>query len=169
VEQVLDHFKKIDILVNNAGASSPQKPFSEKPKEEWDFDISVNLYGQMNVIKAVVPHMISRRYGRIINFTGGQGIPGLSTYGAAKAAIVAFSKALAKELAPYGIFVNVVAPGLSKTGLTKDATQEFIDRYLQSSAIKRLCTPADVAPVVTFLASDLCSYITGQVIRISAT
>lgn len=167
VEKGIREFGRIDILVNNAGASSPLKPFIEMTKEDWDIDIGVNLYGQMNVAQAVLPHMIQRRYGRIINISGGQGIPTISVYGAAKAGIVAFTKALAAEVAPFGIIVNCVVPGLGDTGLTEKAPSEFKEAYKANSMLKRLCTPKDVGPVVAFLASDLCSYMSGQVLYLS--
>jgi NAD(P)-dependent dehydrogenase (short-subunit alcohol dehydrogenase family) len=156
VKKGLDKFGRIDILVNNAGASSKMMPFIEMKKEDWDYDIGVNLYGQMNVAQAVLPHMISRKQGRIINTSGGQGIPTLSTYGAAKAGVVMFTKALAREAAPYGVIVTFYSPGLGATGLTvNDPRMESI---APSLPLGRLCTPQDVAPAVAFLASELSSY-----------
>lgn len=169
IQKVMDAFGRIDILINNAGASSPMKPLTEKTWEEIKFDIEVNLVGQINVIKEVAPIMIKQGGGRIINFSGGQGIPNLSIYGAAKAGVEALTKAVARELAPHGVIVNAVAPGLAKTGLTKDAPPEFFEAYKRASALNRLCEPDDVAPIVVFLASDLCSFVVGQVVRISAT
>jgi 3-oxoacyl-[acyl-carrier protein] reductase len=168
VKTVLGRFKKIDILVNNAGTSSELKPFVEMTRSDWDLDIGVNLYGQMNVAQAVLPHMMSRKYGRIVNVSGGQGLATISVYGAAKAGVEAFTHALAMEVASYGIIVNGVAPGLAQTGLTVKASAEYMESYRQSSALKRLCTPKDVAPVVAFLASDVCSYMAGQFIRLGA-
>jgi len=156
VKQGLKQFDKIDILVNNAGASSPMKPFIEMTKDDWDYDISVNLYGQMNVAHAVLPHMISRRYGRIINTSGGQGIPNISTYGAAKAGVVMFTRALAREVASSGVIVTVYSPGLGATGLTVNDPR--LESMKKASPLGRLCTPEDVAPVVAFLASDISSY-----------
>jgi NAD(P)-dependent dehydrogenase (short-subunit alcohol dehydrogenase family) len=167
VKTVVDKFNKIDILVNNAGTSSALKPFIEMTREDWDLDIGVNLYGQMNVAQSVLPYMMSRKYGRIINVSGGQGLATISVYGAAKAGVEAFTHALAMEVASSGIIVNGVLPGLAQTGLVVKASAEFIEGYKQSSALKRLCTPKDVAPVVAFLASDICSYMTGQFIRLS--
>jgi len=169
VKVALEQFGKIDILVNNAGASSELRPFIEMTKADWDFDIGVNLYGQMNVAQAVLPHMISRHYGRIINISGGQGIANISIYGAAKAGIVAFTQALAREVASSGIIVNSVLPGLAQTGLLLKASAEFIESYRQSSLLKRLCTSEDLAPVVAFLASDVCSYMAGQVINLETS
>ncbi len=167
VRKGLEAFGKIDILVNNAGSSSRLKPFVSMTKEDWDYDIGVNLIGQMNVAHAVLPHMISRRYGRIINTSGGQGIPNISIYGAAKAGVVMFTQALAREVASKGIIVNAIAPGLGETGLVRTAPREFLESERQRSQLKRLCRPEDVAPAVAFLASDICSYMVGQCVNLS--
>ncbi|HEY96758.1 MAG TPA: SDR family oxidoreductase [Dehalococcoidia bacterium] len=169
VEAVIKEFGRIDILVNNAGTSSKERPFMEMNKADWDLDIGVNLYGQMNVAQAVVPHMAKQKYGRIINTSGGQGIPTISVYGAAKAGVEAFTHALALEVAPLGIIVNGISPGLGETNLTRRNTEEFMERNRQMSALKRLCTPQDVAPAVAFLASDVCSYMVGQWIRLGTS
>ncbi len=167
VKSSLDRFGSIDILVNNAGASSPLRPFVEMTREDWDLDINVNLFGQMNVAQSLLPHMISRKYGRIINFSGGRGIPNISLYGAAKAGVMAWTEALAREVAPSGVIVNGIGPGLGETGLVEKAPRAFLEENRQRSALKRLCTPDDVGPVVAFLASDLCSYMVGQFIHLS--
>jgi NAD(P)-dependent dehydrogenase (short-subunit alcohol dehydrogenase family) len=166
VKKALGKFGKIDILVNNAGASI-QKLFMEMAPADWEHDININLYGQMNVAHAVLPHMISRHYGRIINTSGGQGLPTLSIYGAAKAGVVAFTRALAKEVVSLGVIVNAVLPGLAKTGLVVNAPPGFLEHIIQSTALKRFCTPEDLAPVVAFLASDVCSYMVGQCVSLA--
>lgn len=168
VRKALGKFGRIDVLVNNAGASTPQKSFLTMTKKDWDYDININLYGQMNVAQAVLPQMLSRRYGRIVNISGGQGVPNISVYGAAKAGIVAFTQALAREVASSGVIVNAVYPGLAQTGLTKDASPEFMENYRRGSLLKRLCTGEDLAPVVAFLASDVCSYMVGQCVHLEA-
>ena len=169
VKAAIEKFGKIDILVNNAGASSVPKPFMEMPKSDWDIDIKVNLYGQMNVAQAVLPHMMSRHYGRIVNISGGQGFPAISVYGAAKAGVEAFTHSLAAEVAPSGVIVNGVMPGFGKTGLTRQAPRELEEGEKQGSMLKRLCTPEDMGPAVAFLASDVCSYMTGQFIRLQTS
>jgi NAD(P)-dependent dehydrogenase (short-subunit alcohol dehydrogenase family) len=169
VHAVLEAFGAIDILVNNAGASSREKPFLETTQADWALDIGVNLLGQMNVAQAVLPGMLSRRCGRIINTSGGKGLPNISIYGAAKAGVEAFTHALAMEVGPSGVVVNGVGPGLGKTGLTVGAPDELLRAYARSSALGRLCTPEDVAPVVAFLASDVCSYMAGQFITLSGS
>jgi len=167
VKSVADKFGRIDILVNNAGASSKEKPFMQMTRADWDKDITVNLIGQMNIAQAVIPYMAKKKYGRIVNTSGGQGIPTISVYGAAKAGVEAWTHALALEVAPLGIVVNGVAPGLGETGLTANNVPEFMEMNRQRSALKRLCTGGDVAPAVAFLASDVCSYMVGQWIRLS--
>jgi NAD(P)-dependent dehydrogenase (short-subunit alcohol dehydrogenase family) len=167
VQTAVDRFGRIDILVNNAGVSSPDKPFMEKTRSDWDLDVGVNLYGQMNVAQAVIPHMAREGYGRIVNTSGGQGLPTISTYGAAKAGVEAFTHSLALEVAPLGIIVNGVAPGLGETGLIVHTAEEHKQGFLRMSALGRLCTPQDVAPAVAFLASDVCSYMVGQWLRLT--
>ena len=157
VKSTTDEFGKIDILVNNAGVSSKWKPFMEMNNDDWDYDIGVNLYGQMNVAQAVLPHMVSRKSGRIINTSGGQGIPGISLYGAAKGAVVQWTKALAKEVAPYGIIVSVYSPGLGATGLIRDDPRE-LDSLAKENLLGRLCTPEDVGNLVAFMVSEKSSY-----------
>ena len=137
-------------------------------RADWDKDISVNLIGQMNTAQAVVPHMAKQKYGRIINTSGGQGIPTISVYGAAKAGVEAWTHAFALEVAHLGIVVNGIAPGLGMTGLTANSGSEFMEGNRQRSALKRLCAPEDVAPAVAFLSSDVCSYMVGRWIRLSA-
>lgn len=166
VEVVIKEFGRIDILINNAGTSSVVQPFMQMTKADWDIDIGVNLYGQMNVAQAVIPHMAAKKYGRIVNCSGGQGIPNISIYGAAKGGIDQFTHALALEVAPMGIVVNAVLPGLGETGLVGTAPKEMLESMRQMSALKRLCTPQDVAWATAFLASDVCSYMVGQVVKL---
>jgi NAD(P)-dependent dehydrogenase (short-subunit alcohol dehydrogenase family) len=167
VKNTIEKFGKIDILVNNAGASSQLRPFMEMTEEDWTFDIQTNLVSQMRVARAVLPHMLERKYGRIVNLSGGQGVPLISIYGAAKGGVVQFTRALSREVGDKGIFVNAVGPGLGKTGLVYRAPKEMFERQMQSSLLKRLCEPRDVAPVVAFLASDKCSYMMGECVQLN--
>ena len=136
-------------------------PFVEMTREDWDYDIEGNLYGQMNVAHAILPHMIERKHGRVINTSGGQGIPGISMYGAAKGAIVQWTRALAKEVAPYGIIVSVYLPGFGATNLTAKDPRD-IESVARESPLGRLCTPEDVGPLVAFMASELSDYFAGM-------
>ena len=156
VKKGIDEFGWIDILVNNAGASSKMMPFIQSKRKDWEYDVGVNLIGQMNVVHAVLPHMISRKSGRIINTSGGQGIPMLSMYGAAKAGVVMFTQALARELQGTGVIATVYSPGLGATGLTADDPR--MDTIAPTLPLGRLCTPQDVAPIVAFLASEVSDY-----------
>jgi NAD(P)-dependent dehydrogenase (short-subunit alcohol dehydrogenase family) len=174
VKKALAEFGKIDILVNNAGTSNVLKPFLEITKEEFDKLINVNLWGTMNVTRAVVPHMLSRSYGRIVNISGGQGYPAISLYGASKGGVDSFTKSTALELVQYGIIVNGVIPALGNTGLNAagrggrvlNADEE--QKASKMFGLKRFCTGDDVGPLVAFLASDVCSYMVGQIIHMSA-
>lgn len=163
--KALEKFQKIDILINNAGVGRPM-PFIETTREDWDFTVHVNLYGLMNVTQSVLPHMIARKYGRIVNISGGIGCAMLSVYGATKAGVQSLTQSLAKEVTSSGVIVNAVEPGLALTGLTKGAPPEFLENFRQGSLLKRFCTPEDLAPLVAFLASDICSYMVGQYITL---
>jgi len=167
VKKTIDTFGKIDILINCAGASwTNYTEFIDMTKEQWYFDIEVNLVGQMNVAQSVLPYMIERKFGRILNFSGGRGIPGLSTYGAAKGGVMEWTKSLAGEVARYNIHVNIFGPGLSPTGLTKGQSAESIQEVTNMTKQKRLCTADDVADIVAFMVSDRNSYMTGQFVSI---
>ncbi|MEM4035466.1 MAG: SDR family NAD(P)-dependent oxidoreductase [Fervidicoccaceae archaeon] len=167
VNKVLERFGKIDILVNNAGIY-PFKPFVQMSEEEWDKVMNVNLKGVFYFTKAVLPSMMSNRYGRIINVSSIAGsvigFPNLVHYCASKAAIVGLTKALALEVAPYNITVNAIAPGPIETPGTRTV---LVDEELKLSILKqiplgRLGAPADVAEVAAFLASEKAGFITGQ-------
>jgi 3-oxoacyl-[acyl-carrier protein] reductase len=165
VKAVLDRFGRIDILVNNAGIMN-EVPITELSYDAWDETIKVDLYGVFICTQAVLPHMVAARRGVIINvasqlaYSGGIG---LAHYAAAKAGVVAFTKSLARELAPLGIRVNAIAPGPLDTDMTRRyATLEWRKAKEQSVALGRFAQPEEVGPTVAFLASDLASYYTGQ-------
>ena len=167
VKKTIDKFGQIDILINCAGASySHNTKFIDQKKEEWYFDIEVNLVGQMNMAQSILPYMIERKYGRIVNFSGGRGIPGLSTYGAAKGGVIEWTYALATEVAQFGVNVNVFGPGLSHTGLTKGQSEEFMKFVTNTTRQKKLCTADDVAPIIAFMVSEQNSYMTGGFVSI---
>jgi 3-oxoacyl-[acyl-carrier protein] reductase len=170
VKEVLDKFGKIDILVNNAGGCTPPRPFLEMTDADWDFDINVNLRGVRNGTRAVLPRMMERKSGKIVNITSGAGIHGgmfTSGYAAAKAGVIGFAKAVSSEAAPSGINVNCVSPGVADTGFAKNAPPGLIENFPKTLPIQRLTTTQDVAHAVAFLVSDAASDIVGQVLVVS--
>jgi len=169
VKETLDKFGKIDILVNNAGIY-PFKPLTEMTEKDWDKVLSVNLKGIFNCTKAVLPSMIKRKGGNIINISSIAGSVigylNLVHYSASKAGIVGFTRSSALELAQHGIRVNAIAPGAIETLGTKVVGEEKLEQIAQTIPLKRIGRPSDVAKLVVFLASEDSSYITGQCIVI---
>ncbi len=172
VAAALAEFGRIDILVNNAGVGSTPKPFIEKTESDWDKDIDVNLRGVLNCTKAVLGQMLSRRSGKIISIASGAGVTGLagrSIYSAAKGGVIAFTKALAKEVGPSGINVNCLTPGIGETNFAANinAPPEHMTRVVATIPMGRAATPQDVANAVAFFASDVASYIQGQALNVN--
>jgi 3-oxoacyl-[acyl-carrier protein] reductase len=170
IGRTLREFGKIDILVNIAGATTPGKFFVDKTEEEWDRDLNLNLKGTLYCIKAVLPHMLSRKSGKIITVASVnviKGFPTTSIYAAAKAGIVGFTKVLANEVAASGINVNCIAPGLGLTNFNPGgAPPGGFDAVIQGIPNKRTTTPQDIANTVAFLVSDVSSDIVGQTISV---
>jgi len=165
VEDVEKAFGSIDILVNNAGITRDNIVMRLKD-EDWDAVQNANLRGAFASIRAVSRGMLKRRGGRIINvasIVGLIGNKGQANYAASKAGLIALTKSVAKELGSRNILVNAVAPGFIETEMTAKMTPEARDALGKQIALERLGTVQDVAAMVTFLASDLASYITGQV------
>jgi 3-oxoacyl-[acyl-carrier protein] reductase len=138
--------------------------------EDWDQVLSVDLKGVFNCTRAAARIMMKQRYGRIVNITsvvGEMGNAGQANYSAAKAGIIGFTKATAKELASRGITVNAVSPGFIETDITSGLPQNVKERYLEAIPLGRFGNPQDVAKIVAFLASDDASYITGEVVRVN--
>jgi NAD(P)-dependent dehydrogenase (short-subunit alcohol dehydrogenase family) len=170
IKEALDKFGRIDILVNNAGGCTPPKSFLQMTDADWDFDIDVNLRSTRNGTRAVLPHMIERKSGKIVNITSGAGIHGgmfTSGYAAAKAGIIGFSAGVAKEAAPSGININCVSPGVANTGFARNAPPGLIENFPKTVPVGRLTEPQDVANAVAFLASDAASDVVGQVLIVS--
>jgi len=173
VDRGLSEFQKIDILVNNAGVGTPFKSFVQSTQAEWERSLDTNLKGTMHCTKAVLPHMLARGQGKIINLASVAGVisvPNGSVYGATKAAIINLSGAIALEVADSGINVNCVAPGLGNTNFLP-AAGGFSDDYpahaAELDAAGKTITPQDVGNLVAFLVSDVSRHIVGQCIRIS--
>lgn len=168
VETVEDELGPIDVLVNNAGIASTE-PFAETDPEDWETWIGVALYGTLNCTHAVLPTMLAREAGAVVNFASGSyrgNDPGLSVYGAAKAANVSFTKTLAKEVGGDGIRVNCVSPGTVRTPATEEWVGKYEDTIAESYALRRIGEPEDVANVVALLASDATGWVTGEVVHV---
>ena len=164
VAQVLDRFGQIDVLVNNATLHRGRR-VHRLPESEWDVVLDSCLKGAYHCCQHVVPHMIERRSGRIINISSVVGLvgwPGDTAYGAAKAGLIGFTRSLAKEVAPYGITANVVMPGYVRTDMTAALTPKNVEQMLALIPLGRAGAPEDVAEVVTFLAARA-AYVTGAV------
>jgi 3-oxoacyl-[acyl-carrier protein] reductase len=166
---VLEEFKKIDILVNNAGGSARERAtlFCESTEEVWDYVLGINLKGTFNCTRVVIEHMMKRRSGRIINISSDTGLVGYSgfvDYSTAKAGIIGFTHALAKEVASYGINVNAVAPGPTATRVMLASLPG--DKFKQRIGLGRLGKPEEIAAMVLFLTTEDANFITGQVIPV---
>jgi NAD(P)-dependent dehydrogenase (short-subunit alcohol dehydrogenase family) len=165
----LAKFGRVDILVNNAGtlASSPLVKATER---EWDINIGVNLKGTFYCIRALLPQMMERKSGKIINFSSIAARTGMGTglYAAAKAGVIGLTRALAGEVGPSGINVNGIAPGFGDTGfqIIAKTPPEVKEMVAKSVPMRRITTPQDIANMVVFLASDAASDITGQTIQV---
>lgn len=161
-------YGKVDILVNNAGVTRDTL-LARMSEEDWNLVINTNLRGAFNCTKAAIRPMMKQRYGRIVNITSVAGLAGnagQANYSAAKAGLVGFTKALAKEVGSRNITVNAVAPGYIPTDLTADLPQELVQKAIEMTPLGRAGTPEEVANAVAFLASDEASYITGVVLRV---
>ncbi len=159
-------FKHIDVLVNNAGAGL-YKQITDTSESEWDKLFNINIKSSFVLTNLVLPQMINRKQGKIINVSSIWGSNGASmevAYSASKAAVIGYTKALAKELAPSGITVNCVCPGVIDTAMNKIFTQQEMLELKLSTPLGRLGSASEVAELIGFLSSDKASYITGQVI-----
>ncbi len=160
----------IDILITSAGITGPNMPVVDYPVEEWDKVMAVNLRGPFLCCRAVVPHMRSKDYGRIVNIAsvaGKEGNPNASAYSASKAGVMALTKSLGKELAQTGIRVNCITPAAVRTGMFAQMTQQHIDYMLSKIPMNRFGETAEIAALVAWLSSEECSFSTGAVFDIS--
>ena len=168
VEEIVKDFGRIDILVNNAGITRDGL-MMRMSEAQWDMVINVNLKSAFNFIHACTPVMMRQKSGSIINMSsvvGVSGNAGQTNYSASKAGMIGLAKSIAKELGSRGIRANCIAPGFIITEMTQQLSEEVRKEWAAQIALKRGGTPEDVANVCTFLASDLSSYVTGQVIHV---
>lgn len=169
VDDTYRKYGSIDVLVNNAGVASDNL-ITDVTEDEWNKICDVNLKGVFNCSQAVLPYMIKSKSGKIINISSMWGICGASCevpYSAAKAGVIGFTKALAKEVAPSGINVNCVAPGLTETEMNSDYTAEELSAFVtEKIPLGRMASPSEIASAVYFLSSVDADYITGQVLSI---
>ncbi len=169
-DETLKAFGKIDILVNNAGIAGVNKTVWETDFEEWRKVLRINLDGPFICCKAIVPAMISKGYGRIVNIAsiaGKEGNPNAAHYSASKAGLIALTKSLGKELAGHDILVNAVTPAAAKTAIFDQLTQQHIDFMLSKIPKNRFVLVEELAAMVAWLASEDCSFSTGAVFDIS--
>ena len=170
LKKTLASFGKIDVLVNNAGIAGPTMPVVEYPVADWKRVIDIDLHGPFLVSRVVVPHMVKAGYGRIVNIAsiaGKEGNPNAAAYAAAKGGLIAFTKALGKELAQTGVLVNCVAPAAAQTAILDQVTPEFAKFMLSKIPMGRFVKVEEIAALVCWLATEDCSFSTGGVFDIS--
>lgn len=169
IELANRRFGDIDVLINNAGVAM-QKLFTDTEKSDWDRLFDINVGGVFNCSREVAHSMIRNHRGRIINISSIWGISGAScevAYSATKAAIIGFTKALAKELGPSGICVNCIAPGIIDTDMNGAIDAETMEELIEETPLQTIGKPQDVASMALYLASDSASFITGQVFGVN--
>ena len=160
----------IDILINSAGIVGPGVPLIESRADDWRKVLDVNVLGVVNLMQAIIPGMVERGWGRVVNFAsmaGKDGNPNLSIYSASKAAVIALTKSAGKELATTGVLVNAIAPAVIATPMNATTAPEALAHITSLIPMKRVGTAGEVAELVTWLASDKVSFSTGAVYDIS--
>ncbi len=167
---VVAAFGQVDILVNNAGINGPIKPTWEYPLEDWDRVIAIDLTAVFYASRVAAKHMRERRYGRIVtvaSIAGKEGVPNIAAYSAAKAGVIGFAKALAKELCDAGVTVNCIAPAMTETPLLDGMTDEHIRNMKAKIPMGRFVQIDEVAELAAWIASPACSFTTGFVFDIT--
>ena len=170
VATVLEQFGRVDVLVNNAGIAGRAAPIHEVTEDEWDTLIAIDLKSIYLCTRAVLPTMLERGKGAIVNVAsvaGKEGNPNMTPYSTAKAGVIGFTKAVAKEVATKGIRVNAVAPATAETDILKTLSPQAIDYMRGKIPMNRFCRVEEVAEVIAFLASDRASFVTAQTYDVS--
>lgn len=170
VTALADRLGPVDILVNSAGIVGPNCPLVSVEMDEWQRTFAVNVHGTFATCRAFAPGMTDRGWGRIVNLAsiaGKEGNPNLSAYSSSKAAVIAMTKALGKELATTGVLVNVIAPAVIQTPMNANTSPETLARLASLIPMGRMGTAGEVAELVSWLSSDACSFSTGAVYDIS--
>ncbi|SNR65228.1 SDR family NAD(P)-dependent oxidoreductase [Blastococcus mobilis] len=170
VKSVMKQHGRIDVLVNNAGTTGPARPMWETPVDYWHDMFQVHVHGTFYFMREVLPHMIERGYGRVVNIAsvaGKEGNPNSSAYSAAKAAVIGLTKSGGKELAKTGVLVNVVTPGVIETRIVEQVTPSHHEYLLSKIPMGRAGQPSEVAELVRFATSPRVSFTTGSVFDIS--
>jgi 3-oxoacyl-[acyl-carrier protein] reductase len=166
----MERTKRVDILVNNAGINGPVHPSWDYPPEAWDQVIAIDLTGVFYCCRAVLPAMRTAGYGRIVNvasIAGKEGGPGISAYAAAKGGVIAYTKSLARELAPSNVLVNAIAPVITETDLFKEMTPEHVAAMKAKIPMGRFLAIDEIAAMVAWIASPECSFTTGATFDLS--
>ncbi len=169
-EKAIKDLGKIDVLVNNAGVAGKNVPTLDYPIEEWERVLRINLTSQFLTCRAVAPHMVKAKYGRIVNIAsiaGKEGNPNAVAYSASKAGVISLTKSLGKELAQTGVLVNCVTPAAAKTAIFEQMTEQHIQFMLSKIPLGRFVEVDEIAALVCWLASADCSFSTGGVFDIS--
>lgn len=165
IEAATETFGHVDVLVNNAGIALPPQLVTDVSDADYDRVFDINMKGVHNTVSAVLPQMVNRKSGNIVNISSLWGVVGGScetVYTASKAAVIGYTKALAKELGPSGIRVNCVAPGFIRTEMNARFSEEEIASFAEETPLCRVGDPQDLAKAVFFLATDMSDFITGQ-------
>jgi len=170
LRKTLSELGRIDVLVNNAGVAGKNVPTVDYPIEEWERVLRINLTSQFLTCRAVAPHMVKAKYGRIVNIAsvaGKEGNPNAVAYSASKAGVISLTKSLGKELAQAGVLVNCVTPAAAKTAIFDQMTEQHINYMLAKIPMGRFVEVGEIAALVCWLASADCTFSTGGVFDIS--